>query len=83
MTLVTRFGHFNAAVTRAACCVLRRLSAHASKLPIKSGRSIVATTLLAPSRGSQDRPRPRQSALLRCINRLNPRCATAATIQSP
>jgi hypothetical protein len=53
VTLVTRFGHFNAAVTRAACCVLRRLSAHASKLPIKSGRSIVATALIARGCGNK------------------------------
>jgi len=53
VTLVTRFGHFNAAVTRAACCVLRRRSAHASKLPIKSGRSIVATALIAPDCGNK------------------------------
>jgi hypothetical protein len=80
VTCSTRLGHFNAAVTHAAYCVLRRLSAHASQLWIKSGCSIVA---IAPSRGSQDRPRKRQSALLHCIKRLNPRCVPVATIQSP
>jgi hypothetical protein len=84
VTCSMSLGHFNAAVTRAAYCVLRRLSARASKLPIKSGRSIVATTLIAPSsRGSQDRARKRQSTLLHCIKRLNPRYVPVATIQSP
>ncbi len=53
MTCSTRLGHFNAAVTRAAYCVLRRLSAHAAKLPIKSGRSIAATALIAPGGGNK------------------------------
>jgi hypothetical protein len=83
MTCPTRFGHFNAAITRAACGVLRRLSAHASQLRVKSGRSIVPTTLIAPSRGGQDRPLPKHCALQRGLHRLNPRCVPAATIQSP
>lgn len=83
MTCSTRLGHFNAAVTRAAYCVLRRLSAHASQLQVAAGRSIVTTALIAPARGSQDRPRKTQSALLHCIKRLNPRCVPVATIQSP
>jgi hypothetical protein len=68
VTCSTRLGHFNIAVARAACCVLSSPSAPAPQLRIKSGHSIVATVLIAPDRGNQDRAWPRQNALRRCIH---------------